>query len=127
MKFNIILSLVLFTIFSFDKACGLTCYSCTGCSPSTNGNSITCTGSETNCYVGQKSDSTVDQGCTANLGTIINSYSSSKSCASNLCNSNSYTSLSGASVTVTYTKNNAFTNRFSFNIFLFVFIAYLIF
>ncbi|CAF0948051.1 unnamed protein product [Brachionus calyciflorus] len=68
----------------------LTCYSCSSCAPFVNGNIITCSPSDTNCFAGAKSDFTVDQGCTSNFSTVYNVYPSWTYCVSDNCNYNTF-------------------------------------
>ncbi|CAF0997176.1 unnamed protein product [Brachionus calyciflorus] len=106
--------LVLLGLTVISNVSSLTCYSCSSCAALVDGNILTCSGGETNCYVGRKSDYTVDQGCTSNLGLIISNYISSKSCATSNCNSNTYDNPNN--VASTTRRNNGIQNRFSVKI-----------
>ena len=103
MNVNFMISLILLISPFLNIVNGLNCYSCSACNPGTNGVTITCNAGET-CFVGQSSNSKVDQGCIANLGTILNSYVNLRGCgSSNLCNTNTYSSQDSNSNSYSYT------------------------
>lgn len=111
MNINFVVSLILLVSPFFNIANGLDCYSCTACDPEKNGVTITCSAGET-CYVGQSSNSKVDQGCIANLGTILSKYTNLRGCSSSLCNSNTYKSLESSYISYTY-RNTSNKNKIS--------------
>lgn len=106
--------LVLLGLTVISNVSSLTCYSCSSCAALVNGNIITCSVSDTNCYAGSKSDYTVDQGCTSNFGSISSNYGSWKLCSSSNCNNNTYENP--YYVASTTRRNNGIHNRFSVKI-----------